>query len=403
MRGVALVAVLLFISPALGNPPPKEPLQYEQLCSDLNMSGAGALDHFSAISGKFEAERQIRLYEKAPPKPVLECTKTPSSANVSEGDAVTYEFAVHNPSDTVISSLNLVDSDLGRIKLDRTAIGPQETARGNATYTVTEDDILAGPREVMATATGIDNTMERVQSRCSSWLIPIAEYCEGTSLTTSASPESDNFGGSSACDGCIVSLGTFNLSDGSFTIYALDVDMANSRYPPPTCPYECWPMPEISTVVQFGVTCKAQASAASPPASAWQSLSLDPGTYQARQAYREEEGGIISGGLQNWSTPYGGENPNGGIHCTGDPQYDSFDLKMVLTDLGPGAGFRADAYQRVYESTSEDAYEWRRIGSQDVPEAAMDKSALRPFILAASTNGSTGGGTVSWSKIIAAT
>jgi hypothetical protein len=545
MRGAALVAVLFFISPALGNPPIKEPPQYEQLCNDLNMDSVGAidmsasmvdrriaLDYFNALSGNgrlemdsenvfsesaqkirrdirmnnssnrnvferskitysgehpivgaksvssnsfsggfganikeafsvkemegdlkryfgstetatdthlvgtdtkskfngtwttdtiwhkifdkniqshesfsgnFEVDRQIRLHEKAPSKPVLECTKTPSSVNVSEGNTVTYGYAVHNPSDTVISSLNLMDSDLERIKLDRTAIGPNETARGTAAYTVTEDDILAGPREVVVTATGIDNSMERVQSHCSSWLIPIAEYYEGISLTTIVCPERDNSGGSSICAGCEVAPDSFDLNDGSLTIYALDVDMANSRYPPPTCPYGSWPKPEISTIVQFGVTSGAEASVANPPASAWQSLSLDPGTYQAKQAYRGAEGGIIAGGLVNWSTPYGGLSPNGGIHCTGDSQYDSFDLKMVLTNLGPGAGFSADAYQRVYESTLDDAYEWRQIGLQVVPPAAMDISALRPFMLVANTNGSTGGGTVSWSRIIAAT
>ncbi len=360
-----------------------------------------------SFSGKFELDRQIKLHEKAPYKSALKCTKTPSSVNVREGDTVTYEYRIENPSDTLISDINLVDGDLGRIDLDKTALGPDESASGTATYTITEDDILTGPRETVATVTGIDNLKERVESRCASWLIPVAEYYEGNSFTTAICPECNNCNlprGDYVCARCEVAPESFNLYRGNITIYALDVNMTQSRYPFPSCPYIDWPTSNISTAIQFGATSENETKFSNPIGSVWQGLSLDPGNYVSEQAYSDSEGGIISGGLLNWNTPYAGIKPNGGFHCTGDPMYDSFDLKMVLTNLGIGAGFRADAYQRVYRSTEpdENAYEWRQIGSQEVPEMAIDKKALKPFILVANTGNSSGGGTISWSRIIAA-
>lgn len=362
-----------------------------------------------SFSGKFEIDRQVKLHEKAVYKSAIKCTKTPSSANVSDGDSVTYQYVVSNPSDTVISGINLVDSDIGKIKLDRTALGPNESTKGTGTYTVTEDDILAGPRETIATVTGVDNLNERVESRCSSWLVPVAEYYdyEGSISTAAGCPGSekrDQADESSSCARYETAPGTFNLRNGSLTIYALDINMTECRYPVPGCPYKGWPDPQASAMVELGATSGAEANSPDPSASVWQRLSLEHGAYLAGQGYRGVDQSAVSGAAYRWNTPYAGESPNGGFHCTGDPQYDSFDLKMVLTDLGPGAGFRADSYQRVYESAdrSEDAYEWRKIGSQEVPEDLVDKTAVRPFILVANSDNSTGGGAISWSKIIAA-
>ncbi len=365
------------------------------------------INSHQSFSGKFEIDRQIEMHEKATYKSAIKCAKTPSSVNVSVGDVVTYEYNVYNPSDTVISGISLVDSDLGKIKLGRTALGPNESTKGVAAYTVTEDDILAGPRETIATVTGVDNMNERVESHCSSWLVPVAEYYEGNALTATKCPECENCElpkDSQSCAGCDVAPGSFNLYKGNLTIYALDVNMTESRYPLPNCPYEGWPDPETSTIIEFGATNSNEVNAADPNASVWQSLSLEPGVYLAKQAYRGIDGDVVSGGTYSWNTPYGGSSPNGGFHCTGDPEYDSFDLKLVLTDLGPGAGFRTDAYQRVYKSAdqSENAYDWREIGSQVVPEEAIDKTDLKPFILVANARNSTGGGTISWSKVIAA-
>ncbi len=358
-----------------------------------------------AFSGKFEMDRQIKLHEKAVYKSALNCSKTPSTAQVREGDVIVYEYKVLNPSDTVISNLCLEDSDLGQISLDKTTLLPDQTAYGTKAYTVTEQDILDGPRETTATASGTDNLGERVVSTCKADLIPEAVYYSGNSFTTSIGcPKADALKAAPGCGRCEVCPDTFSLDGGMLTVYALGVNMTESRWPVPGCPYSGWPLADVSTIIQMGLTNSASISGVVPLASVWQSLSLEPDFYQGEQSYLGADEDATSGGLLSWSTPYVGSNPNGGFHCTGDPEYDAFDLKLVLHDLGPGVGFRADAYQRVHESTelNEPAWEWNQIASQDVPETAMDKSALRPFIIVGNTNSSAGGGTISWSRVVVA-
>lgn len=359
-----------------------------------------------AFSGKFEMDKQIKLHEKAVYKSALNCSKTPSTARVREGDVVLYEYKVVNPSDTVISDLRLEDSDQGQISLDKTTLLPDQTACGTKAYTVTEQDILDGPRETTATASGTDNLGESVVSTCKAALVPEAVYYSGNSFTTSIGcPEKDALKATPGCARCEVCPNTFSLDSGMLTVYALDVNMTKSRWPTPGCPYSGWPLADVSTIFQLGLTNSASISGVIPLASVWQSLSLDPGFYLGEQSYMGADGNIISGGLLNWNTPYAGSNPNGGFHCTGDPSYDTFDLKMVLHDLGPDAGFRADTYQSVHKSaeSGEPAWKWNQIASQDVPETAIDKNALRPFILVGNTNSSAGGGTISWSKVVVAT
>gem|GEM_PF-154517 len=359
-----------------------------------------------AFSGKFEMDRQIKLHEKAVYKSYLNCSKTPSAMRVREGDVIVYEYRVVNPSDTVISNLRLEDSDLGQISLDKTTLLPDQTAYGTKASTVTEQDILDGPRETTATASGTDNLGERVVSTCKADLIPKAVYYSGNSFTTSIGcPEADALKAAPGCGRCEVCPDTFRLDGGMLTVYALDVNMTESRWPIPSSPYSGWPLADVSTIIQMGLTNSASTPGVIPPASVWQSLSLEPDFYQGEQSYMGADGNIISGGLLKWNTPYAGSNPNGGFHCTGHSSYDTFDLKMVLHDLGPGAGFRADSYQSVHESTEldEPAWKWRQIASQDVSETAIDKSALRPFILVGNTNSSAGGGTISWSRVVVAT
>jgi hypothetical protein len=340
MRGAALVAILLFISISLGRLPIKGPQQYEQLRNSLKARGS----------------RDIDL-----------CTSMANNRNAP----------------------------------DRLDSIPCNSSRDMSTLRAFPENA----RKVMVAATGIDSTMQHVQSHRSSWLIPVAEYYEASSLTTTIHTKPDNSG--SAMDGSVCAMyaapDAFNINDRNLTVYAQDVDMAESRYPPPSCPYEGWAKPKTSTVLQFKVTSRALASVLDPLQSAWQNRSLDPGTCPALQTYASANGDTIPGGLIRWITPHRGEGANGGVHCTGDPRYDIFDLKLVLTNLGRVEGFRADAHQRVYESTNEDADWWHLIGSQHVPENAMGKTAARPFMLVADMNGSTGGCTISWSKIIAAT
>jgi hypothetical protein len=42
--------------------------------------------------------------------------------------------------------------------------------------------------------------------------------------------------------------------------------------------------------------------------------------------------------LLAWKMAYTGSSPNDGFCCTGDLDYDTFDMKLVLRDIGPGNG-----------------------------------------------------------------
>jgi hypothetical protein len=44
MKGAAAVLVILFAGLAAGNPPIKEPLQFEQACNNLKVAGTGIVD-----------------------------------------------------------------------------------------------------------------------------------------------------------------------------------------------------------------------------------------------------------------------------------------------------------------------------------------------------------------------
>jgi hypothetical protein len=88
------------------------------------------------------------------------------------------------------------------------------------------------------------------------------------------------------------------------------------------------------------------------------------------------------------------------MHCTGDPGFDTFDLKLMVTDLGPGEGLQVDAYQRIHNSTEpmEPALSWQAIGSQQVPAEAIDKSSLFPLVMVAGAG--TAGPSISWSEVV---
>jgi hypothetical protein len=112
-----------------------------------------------------------------------------------------------------------------------------------------------------------------------------------------------------------------------------------------------------------------------------------------------------------WNTPYknaGSQLANGGYHCTGDAEYDTFDFKMIFHDLGPGNGFRVTVFQRVHKTTNpwnNAAMTWFQMFDapkyQNVPEAAVDKTAVNPFVFVGNWEYAAGGGTVTWGGVAA--
>jgi hypothetical protein len=355
------------------------------------------------LSGKFEIDRETKLHEKAIYKSTLTCNKSGTYvSDQGEDGQIEYEFEVHNPSETVISDLALVDNVLGSISLDKTALNPGQTACGSGTYDVDLDDISRGYVENTATATGEDNLGEKVTAICRANVsIPHSSY-EGALLApgcASPLPPGEALASAAPCASCQVCPDSFNMQNGSLIVYALGVNMSQSRYPAPDCPYHGWTDAESYAAVFFGLTSNDTISSIPPWSSAWQSLSLLPGFYQGQQAYKDENGNLSVLNLTNWSSTYAESSPNGGMHCTGDPGYDTFDLKLVVTDLGPGEGLMIDAYQRIYASTEplEPALSWQAIGSEQVPEEAIDKNALTPFVMVAGAG--TAEAKISWSEV----
>jgi len=359
------------------------------------------------LSGKFEVDRETKLHEKAIYNSKLECKKTGSYNSSTTGENpfgyIDYEYEVKNPSETVISDLSLSDNVLGNIPLDKTVLNPGQTAHGIGFYSVSESDYLAGFKENTATATGEDNLGEKVMAICRANVsIPHLSY-GGALLAPGCSspiPPGAALTAAARCASCQVCPDSFNLQNGSLIIYALGLDMSQSRYPAPDCPYQGWKDAESYAAVFFGVTSNDTISSIPPWSSAWQSLSLLPGHYQGQEAYRDANGNLSVSNLRNWSSTYDGSSPNGGMHCTGEFGYDTFDMKLVVTDLGPGEGFRADAYQRIYMSTEplEPALSWQAIGSEQVPEEAIDENALTPFVMVAGAGPSQAN--ISWSEVV---
>jgi hypothetical protein len=350
-----------------------------------------------AFSGDFQIDRQVKFHEQAPYAPVVELTKTPTSAIAGLGDAVVYEYQVKNAGETMVSDLALVDEALGEIRLNKTVLEPGEETAGYGIHVINEEDLLQGPRNITATLYGKDNLGNKITETAQTTLTPMASYYPGATVTTGPGA----FNGA----GWVIYPDSFNLTGRTLTLYAMDVNMSQSRMPFPECPYLGWPAPLVSTLIQFGVTNSSSLSGLDPAFSAWQSLTLDPGYYMAKQAYRGGDN-ISSSEPLAWGTDYMGSNPSGGVHCTGIPEYDRFDLKLVLQDLGEGegAGLLLSAYQRVHQSTEaeEPALEWRPLTPFQVPEDVMDKRELHPFVLVANTNTTAGGGAISWSMAVAA-
>lgn len=79
-------------------------------------------------------------------------------ASAIPGTKITYSFTVKNTGTTSIKNVSVADSmsALGAIKLDKTALAPNETTTGTATYAITQSDI--GNKKITNTAyaTGTD-------------------------------------------------------------------------------------------------------------------------------------------------------------------------------------------------------------------------------------------------------
>lgn len=221
--------------------------------------------------------------------------------------------------------------------------------------------------------------------------------------------------------------GHFDLTQSDLTLIIHDVDMSASVDGTWTGPNVWNPVPNHKAGIQTGITNQtaiAPGSWYNPPNSAFQNLVMTGSSsayYLGQQGYTNP--GLTLGPSLGWNTPFkGGGTPNGGTHGTGSVANDTFDLKIVYHDLGAGNGFRVTAYQSVDATTdpfANVANTWYpmsgSLGYQDVPELAVAKTDVQPFVFISNweldgrignTNGypagsknTTGGGTVIWGDV----
>jgi len=196
----------------------------------------------------------------------------------------------------------------------------------------------------------------------------------------------------------------------------MNVDMKDSRTLNWSCPYTPpLPAPTFKTGFQLGITNQtALGPCINPRSSAWMNqmwAGWNQALYYLSQQWYTDATNQFQGPGFGWNTPYqnaGSQLANGGYHCTGDAEYDTFDFKMIFHDLGPGNGFRVTAFQRVHKTTNplnNAAMTWFQMFDapqyQDVPEAAVNKSAVNPFVFVGNWEYAAGDGTVTWGGVAA--
>jgi hypothetical protein len=210
----------------------------------------------------------------------------------------------------------------------------------------------------------------------------------------------------------IVYPGHFDLAQSDLTLIVHDVDMSASA-DGTWVSNNLWnPGPTHHTGIQMGITNKtAIGPVINPRNSAFQSLAMtvwgDPSHayYLGGQMYTDSVD-QYGGPCMGWNTPFqGGGTPNGGTHGTGSVANDTFDLKIVYHDLGVGNGFRVTAYESVQATTdpyANIAGTWYPMydspGYQDVPELAVAKTNVQPFVFVGNWE-QTGAGTITWGNV----
>jgi hypothetical protein len=214
----------------------------------------------------------------------------------------------------------------------------------------------------------------------------------------------------------IIYPATFDLTADDLVLYAMNVDMKDSRTLNWSCPYTPpLPAPTFKTGFQLGITNQtALGPCINPRSSAWMNqcwAGWNQALYYLGQQWYADVTNQFQGPSFGWNTPYQNAGPqlaNGGYHCTGDAGYDTFDVKMIFHDLGPGNGFRVTVFQRVHKTTNplnNAAMTWFQMFDapqyQDVPEAAVNKSAVNPFVFVGNWEYAAGGGTVTWGGVAA--
>jgi hypothetical protein len=160
MKGVALVVMVVIFLAGLGsgNPPLKEPKQYEQFCNDLKVAGNGTIDmstsmldkriameYFNALSGQGLIEMNLeRVYSQVASKVIRNVSlgngTKPSKLNLFENSQVTYSGTIPLVSEKYLHSKEFYGGigatiaekfSVNQLEQDqKTSFGSTETATG---------------------------------------------------------------------------------------------------------------------------------------------------------------------------------------------------------------------------------------------------------------------------------
>jgi uncharacterized repeat protein (TIGR01451 family) len=140
-------------------------------------------------------------------------TKTPSTTTATVGDTITHTYIVTNTGNVTLKNVTLSDDRQGDpITLDLTELAPGKTAKGEASHTVTEDDLVSSnPYVNVATAKGEDPVGNEVSATDSASVVITSE--PGISVTKTPSTTTATVGDTITYTYKVENTGNVTLKD----------------------------------------------------------------------------------------------------------------------------------------------------------------------------------------------
>lgn len=222
---------------------------------------------------------------------------------------------------------------------------------------------------------------------------------------------------------------SFDVTKADLIVTVYDIDMTLSRLNPPACPYAGWPAPLEVAGIQVGVTPKpAVGGGINPRNSAFYSLLIAGGGGGVGADYYQTQAAYVNNAFQmfeNYTTPWDGNilgvgfntpyvtstppytpGPLGGVHCTGNSLFDTFDMQLTFHYLS-GGDVLFTPLIRVYATTDPvnfPAMTWLPTWPPGkvfvIPGTGLtDWTIVKPFVLVVNWGAGNGGGTITWGSV----
>ncbi len=222
---------------------------------------------------------------------------------------------------------------------------------------------------------------------------------------------------------------SFDVTKADLIVTVYDIDMTLSRLNPPACPYAGWPGPVEVAGIQVGVTPKpAVGGGINPRNSAFYSLLIAGGGGGVGADYYQTQAAYVNNAFQmfeNYTTPWDGNilgvgfntpyvtstppytpGPLGGVHCTGNSLFDTFDMQLTFHYLS-GGDVLFTPLIRVHATTDPVNFPamtwlptWPPGNVFVIPDTGLtDWTIVKPFVLVVNWGAGAGGGTITWSNV----